>query len=193
MPSRVAVKVFNTGANLKVGMPDPHWQIIARSDNRNWNPRPAVVSEPKDTSWQANNASRSQWISLAAGGAMQPNRVTYTFRTTFDLTGTRPATAVVRGRFIVDNHIKAIRINGRQVQVPSHEYEEFDAWCPFTITRGFIEGVNVLEFEVENGLPHDDIPVTFMGLLVELDGSVLLSWPGAPADNTGATQEQSKN
>ena len=55
-----------------------------------------------------------------------PNGVVYTFRTSFDLKGMRPSTAVLHGRFaVLDNHVRAIRLNGGEIPVPRHGYEEF--------------------------------------------------------------------
>ncbi len=87
-----------------------------------------------------------------------PEEVTYTFRTTFDLTGASPGTAVLQGRFIADNHVDAIRLNGRHVDVPVHDcggdwrqgyhFQEFHA---FKASSGFVAGTNVLEIVVFNG------------------------------------------
>ena len=48
MPRRVRIKMFNTGVNLKVGDPDPHWQLVARSDDPKFKPRPAMVTSIYD-------------------------------------------------------------------------------------------------------------------------------------------------
>ena len=159
MPKRVRIKMFNTGVNLKEGDPDPHWQLVARSDDPKFKPRPAVVVRRKrlpdgcPISPTVRNGSRP------VGGDVDRCRdgVTYTFRTTFDLTGMRPSTAVLHGRFVVDNHVRAIRLNGREVPVPAHGYEEFGFFHAFSSDRGFVEGVNVLEIEVENGDAGSDV------------------------------------
>ena len=46
------------------------------------------------------------------------NDVTYTFRTTFELVGVPPSAAVLQGRFIADNCVTAIRLNGKATTVP---------------------------------------------------------------------------
>ena len=81
------------------------------------------------------------------------------------------------GPFAVDNHVAAIRLNGHSVTVPPHGHEEFGFFHPFSCDRGFVEGTNVLEIDVENGDPDDRAPASLMGLLVELDGSALSAWP----------------
>lgn len=97
MPRRMAMSVFNTGRGLKEGQPDLHWQLVARSDDPKLKPRPAVVTrvDPKQT-WNghsANDPARSQWLSTAGDMPDLPSGVTFTFRTTFELTGLLPKPA----------------------------------------------------------------------------------------------------
>jgi hypothetical protein len=183
MPRRERIKLFNTGVNLKIGQPDPHWQVVARSDQPNFSPKQAVVTEAGYSMWLANQSDRSQWISVVGGESTAPDGAVCTFRTTFELNGVRPATAILHGWFAVDNHIRAIRLNGRSNPVPKHGYEEFGRFHSFSVERGFVEGVNVLEFDVENGVDRrtERLPSPF-GLLIELEGSVLSTWPGAAAE-----------
>ncbi len=193
MPKRVRIKAFNTGVNLKAGMPDPHWQLVARSDDPKFKPRAAVVVNTSIAPYLANQADRSQWISAVSDMSWLPDNVVYLFRTTFDLTGMRPSTAILYGRFIADNHVRAIRLNGHEVSIPKHGYEEFGFFHGFSSNCGFVQGVNVIEVEVQNGGPvRGGGPKSFspMGLLVELDGSVLSAWPESPAKTPGAKQKQ---
>ena len=93
-----------------------------------------------------------------------------------------PASAVLEGGFIADNHVDAIRLNGQPASVPEHGYgygyaEPFVHFHPFTISKGFVEGTNVLEIDVFNGdlsskrlYPNR---VTPMALRVELQGFAL--------------------
>jgi hypothetical protein len=94
--------------------------------------------------------------------------------------------------------VRAIRLNGRGVPAPRHSYEEFGFFNAFYSARGFVEGVNVLEIDVENGIPELDTasaPPNPMGLLVELEGSVLSAWPEPSANvhNAKQKQKESKN
>ena len=152
MPKWVRIKLFNTGVGLtKAGEPDPHWQIVARTDDPNFKPRQAVATSVV-SEWLAND-SRSQWISLAAD-SWSPGNVTYKFRTTFELVGVLPRTAVLRGRLAADDRVRAIYLNGRKVFSPRRSRRRtrlgFVAMQPFSVTDGFVEGTNVLEFDVEN-------------------------------------------
>ncbi len=179
MPKWAAIKVFSTGVGLKEGAPDPHWQLAARSDDSQFKPRPAVVSRADPDVWLANDAARSQWISAVGDASPLPDRVTYTFRTTFDLAGTLPSTAALRGRFLADEHVDAIRLNGRKIRVPVHSWNApFAQWWEFTAAGGFVAGKNVLEIDVFNGDPFaGSRPASPMGCRVELEGLVL----GPPA------------
>ena len=183
LPKRVPVKLFNTGANLKEGDPDPHWEVVAVSNDPSFKPRPAFVVAGFDAQyWLSNDPDRSQWISPFRDWKPQPHEIIYTYRTTFDLDGLSPSTAKLRVRVIGDNHVKAVRINGRNAAVPQHEYEQlcYDRFLPVAITRGFVAGNNLLEIDVENNLPG--VPrrkSSETGLRVELDGSVMTEWKTA--------------
>jgi hypothetical protein len=169
---RVAIELFNTGTDIAEGQPDPHWQIVAASDNPHFQSRPAVVTRTFST-WLDNNAVQSSWISLAADPADLPFDVTYTFRTTFELKpGMQPSTAQLSGWFIADNHVRAIRLNGHVAPVPEHPYLNFSQYRRFSIRRGFVAGCNVLEFDVFNGVPGVHSGFNPMGLRVDLQGSV---------------------
>jgi hypothetical protein len=181
MPRRIAIRLFNTGVNLDPGDPDPNWQLVARSDDAKFQPRPAEVVNMTNSYWVVNQRDRSQWISVRGGELnYNPDDVVFTFRTAFDLTGMRPDTAILHVRFAVDNHIRAMRLNGQPVSVPRHEYEDFAFLQSFSLRRGFVEGANQLEVEVENTDPAAKSPASFMGLLMELDGSAVTAWSESP-------------
>jgi hypothetical protein len=152
MPKLVPIGLFNTGAGLKTGDPDRHWQIIARSDDPNFKAQPAVVARPS-TPNAIDTPPRSRWIA-PPGDEYLPDDVVYAFRTTFDLSGVLPSTVAVRGKLIADDLIVGIRLNGRKVKVPfQHEGEPYAYWAAFSITTGFVKGTNVLEFDVLNANP----------------------------------------
>ncbi len=176
MPKRVPIKLFNTGVGLKEGDEDTHWQLVARSDDPHFQPRPAVVASVGE-GVLPNDPARSQWLSIASDLPPLPIDVVYTFRTTFDLAGTLPETAVFQGKLLADDHIDAIRLNGRSLDMP-----EFGGlvtvlyWEKFKAAGGFVKGTNVLEIEVFNGYPFGPIghsskpnPMSFR---VELEGFV---------------------
>jgi hypothetical protein len=186
MPKSAPIVLFNTGVGLKkYGDADPHWQIVARSDDPKFKPRPALLRGPSYDALE-NDPQQSQWISLISTEENLPEEVVYMFRTTFDLTGTRPSTAVVRGKLIADDRVVAIRLNGRSLAVPSQaEGGPFFYWTQFRLTGGFVKGTNVLEFGVLNADPTKS-PVgrrnaaSQMRLRVELEGEAVVD-PGLPA------------
>ena len=171
MPLRVPIRVFNTGKGLKEGEPDLHWEIIRASNDPKFKPRQAVVASVPEGCWGPNEPLRSQWIStegkhpLAMGGM-------YTFRTTFDLTGKSPKTAVLRGWFLVDDCMQSMRINGREVSLKETGCGPvpYSLYRRFTIDQGFVEGVNILEIEVNNSEADDKTKPNPMGLRIELSG-----------------------
>jgi len=178
MPRWTPIKVFNTGIGLKEGDPDPHWQIVARSDQPDFKPQPAVVTSVRPELFRPNDPGRSQWISIAGNLPDLPNGVTFTFRTTFELKDATPGSAVLRCQFLADNHVSDIRLNGEAVKIPWHSYfPPFDRFTPFAVNKGFVKGTNVLEIEVHNEdiRPRPAAPNP-MAVLVELELSAL-SWP----------------
>jgi hypothetical protein len=179
MPKWIPIKVYGTGVGQQVGVADSHWQIAARSDDPEHRIRPAKVVEPTDPRWMSNRFDRCQWISWGLGDAMFLPLATYTFRTKFDLTGMRPSTAALHGRFAANSHVRAIRLNGRSIHVPPHGRQEFSFLRPFSSDGGFVEGVNVLEIDVENSDALAMPSSSAVGLIVELEGSALTAWPEA--------------
>jgi hypothetical protein len=173
LPKYIPIQLFNTGAGLNEGDPDPHWQIVAASNDPKFKPQPAVVTSATPNGWLANDSRRSQWISTAANVWSQPNGVVYTFRTRFELAEAPPEGILVRGWFVVDNHIRAIRFNGREVSVPEHPHDgSYAAFHHFAISQGFVPGANTLEIEVDNGTPGCREPDSPMAIRVELNGTI---------------------
>jgi len=170
---RTSIRLFNTGQTAEEGQEDPHWQIVAQSDTPDFQPKQAVVYHASPN-WLPNLPSQCQWISSVEPPLAVRNGVTYTFRTTFSLEGFQPETCVLRGLFAADNHVRAIRINGREVPVPKHEATApFTFMNRFSIDQGFVEGTNILEFDVDNEVPIGELPVSSMGLRVILEASAV--------------------
>ncbi|NLF06569.1 MAG: hypothetical protein GX594_01120 [Pirellulaceae bacterium] len=182
---RTRVCLHNTGIGLRIGDSDPHWQIIAVGGDPDFKPRQAVASAtPPYDRWLWNHPRRVQWISLSTteNGPTDLAAGTYTYRTTFQLRGVDLAAFKIKGAFLADNHVDAIRINGRSLRVPEHGYDiPIDEPVEFVISEGFAEGENVLEFDVLNGNgsnPNPESPSP-TGLRVEFMGVTRAS-PSAP-------------
>jgi hypothetical protein len=167
IPKRTPIRVSSTGRDLRLGQADPHWQIIAVTDNPGFKPCPAELMTPYPN-WKQNDPARSQWISL---GRECPEDVVCTFRTSFDLTGFWPNTIVLRGWFSVDRSITAIRLNGRAAKVPSHAGRSTSELVhPFVLNSGFVEGANVLEIDAVCGKKGSSDAPRLACLNVELEG-----------------------
>ena len=172
MPRRMRIKLY-TGVGVKEGQADPHWQLVAVSNEPHFKPRPALVT-PIPSDWRmANNPDRSQWISAVGDWSCVPNGVTYTFRTTFQLADVVRGSTILRGWFIAVNHVTAIRLNGKAALVPEHGYDPpYEQYHKFTIANGAVEGANSLEIDVFNGLPGAaSYSRSAVAVLVELEGS----------------------
>jgi hypothetical protein len=166
---RVPVAVYSTGVNATTWGGDRHWTIERISNDPHFRPRAAVVSYANPPNWLENLPGRSQWISVNSNGTPVSNNAAYTFRTTFDLKGVRSETMVLNGWFIADSYVRAMRLNGQEVPVPPHRHEPpYDLFRRFAITKGFVDGENVLEIDVENADPGEASPV---GLRVELEAT----------------------
>jgi hypothetical protein len=87
----------------------------------------------------------------------------YVYETTFDLQGFIASTAVLTGRWSADNRGE-IFVNGSPSGMISPGGEN---WSSFTITRGFVDGLNLLEFRVQND-PGQGSPT---GLRVEISAT----------------------
>lgn len=93
------------------------------------------------------NTAQSRWIGPSVNGQGEPG--TYTYQTTFSLTGFDVATITLVGSIALDDGILEVRLNGNLVELPAAP--RFDQFTDFEFTTGFVEGLNTLEFDVRNG------------------------------------------
>ena len=141
--------LFSTGVDgagnpLALGSADPHYIVL---ENAN---APAEVLT--NTSPYFPNDANSQWIWENANGLPSGSSIVRTFRTTFDLTGLDPSTAVIDGLWGTDNQGLDIIINGNSTgqQLLGVIGFNFNQLHQFTINSGFIAGINTLDFVVED-------------------------------------------
>ena len=191
MPKREPFDVFSTGIGVKEGDRDPHWKMVARSDDPSFKPQPAVVISITSPFFRLND-SASQWISTDNYPDL-PDNTTFTFRTTFEITDAAPESAVLQGGFIVDNAVTAIRLNGRIVPVPEQQPSSlFYSFHSFKITRGFVKGTNTLEIDVFNKPMGANAPpgkINPMSLRVQLRGYLLCD-AGTSTDVSSTTDKR---
>lgn len=140
------VGLYNTGQSFTASMQDTHYTLngsgngYVAADN-SW---PVAAGGP----WIANTAT-SSWITPLADPAasLDPSsNGTYTWTTTFDLTGYDATTASLSGQFAADNSAAAY-LNGYAIGSSS----SYRNWSGFASTSGdFLSGVNTLSFVVTN-------------------------------------------
>jgi hypothetical protein len=148
---------------------DPNYTIIAGPAGFTGDAKVVLSSGFPIPPWVGNDAN-SKWITPAAasdhgddGRPANPFAPIYTYLTTFDLSGFNLSTVRINGLWGTDDLGLDIRINGLSTGQTSGG---FATLVPFSITSGFISGVNTLAFDLSNtggnwtGLRVDDIMAT---------------------------------
>jgi hypothetical protein len=100
----------------------------------------------------AANDNDSLWVSVNQNGGSEATRSqSYTYSTTFDLTGYDASTASIAGMWGADNY-GTIFLNGQDTgNYLSFGYDAFRSLTDFTIADFFTEGLNTLSVEMTNG------------------------------------------
>lgn len=136
--------LYNTGVNdsgveLSIGSVDNHYSLLTPSN--------ATVSSyviNNHSAWVAAPVG-SEWIGPANGTATGENGL-YFYTTTFDLTGLDYTTASISGVWSADNSVNLF-LNGINTGLGT---VGFSSLSPFTVSSGFITGVNTLEYRLTN-------------------------------------------
>ena len=154
-----SITIYGTGAGQgSNGQVDNHYTLVSAPIGAGpayTSVYPGWVSAPSGTQWINPYSS----LQIAPAGD-------YDYQTTFDLTGLNPATAELMGKWAADNG-GYILLNGSAAigtgTVISGSYG-FEQLTDFTITGGFLPGLNTLDFVVRN-----DGSVT--GLVADVSGT----------------------
>jgi hypothetical protein len=139
--------LFNTGTDAAGnalaggnGIADPHYTVLSSTI-------PGVATGVSAATYfnvaYLPDDPNSRWISHTATG-FPGSGVTF-FRLSFDLTGLDPDTAAINGAWAMDN-LGEIYLNGMPTGIIS--LSGFSFLVPFSITDGFVAGVNTLDFGV---------------------------------------------
>ena len=150
------VNLNNTGLGLAVGDEDQHWRVTDGPKESFSGPQFATVCVPHKA-YLPNEPQKSQWVSIVDWQTAKSNS-TYTFQTEFDLEGYDLSTMQLFGRFLADNGVSAVRVNGHPVQVQSWvdnvKYQPFGhlQFRFVNVTEGLVEGRNLIEVDVRNGM-----------------------------------------
>ena len=164
--------LYNTGVNdqqdvLTENEVDPHYELIDPSE---------IVGDAFVTTaaggfpippWIDDN-HLSAWIapSLDTNAPGDPfEEPNYIFRTTFDLTGVDTSDLEINGQWATDNLGLDILINGESLGIENRN--GFGGYTPFLLDFGFEDGVNTLDFVLNNA---GDSPNP-AGLRVEFEGN----------------------
>jgi hypothetical protein len=170
----VITTLYNTGVDL-FGVPqvngavETHYSLLSVPGGTT-NVRVATTANGFPLPpWLGDN-SLSAWIGPAGSSDLDGPVGIYTYRTTFDLTGFIPGTAVINGQWSMDNLGVDILINGVSISPSS---TDFLSWTGFTISSNFVAGINTLDFVINNqGGPT--------GLRVEMTGDATAATTGVP-------------
>jgi hypothetical protein len=157
VPVQRMLKVWNTGvdsnaAKLTPGATDPHWQLVA-GPGVMASRAPFVVTDQHPLGQYFATAD-SMWIGQDAAGSGDVGSP-YTFRLSFDLTGFDPASVRITGAWGVDND-GDITLNGQPpagtgtFSLTGAVMDNFNVEHDFTITGGFVAGMNTLDIQVTN-------------------------------------------
>lgn len=145
--SASVLSFFNTGVNqsgglLAAGSADSHYSLIYNPDGVL---ETAQATTPNSV-W-VQNTRTAGWISPGASGTTSWTAGYYIYEATLDLTGYDPMTAVLSGLLAADNGV-SIYLNRGSAALFSGE--GFSSLTGFTITSGFVSGVNLVDFVVRN-------------------------------------------
>jgi hypothetical protein len=165
------IPLFNTGVSAvgtplpNTTTPDLHYSIISAPVGVTTVTRVLTAADGFPVPPWVGDNSLSAWIGPNTADAYGPSG-TYIYRTTFDLTGLDPSTAMITGRWSTDNNGLGVLLNGIDAGVAPTSFTSFYSFSTFSISGGFVSGLNTLDFLVNNGPP--DSPT---GLRVEMTGT----------------------
>ena len=175
--------LFNTGVDaaqkaLSDDAVDPHYELIDPSHILG----DAIVATSAGGfpigPW-LEDSHLSAWIAPSTttnGPGDFDGSPSYFYRTTFDLTGVNLNGFTIDGQWASDNAGQDILVNGESLGFIN---AQFGAFSPFTLDFGFVDGLNTLDFVVNNG-GNEENPDGPTGLRVEFDGNGTAAPPPPP-------------
>lgn len=168
------VGLYSTGEGYSAGSQDLHYALSSSTTSVGSFGYVASNNVWPISPWVSNTAT-SAWLTPAAnqGQSFDPTvNGTYTWTTTFDLTGYDASTASFTAQFAADNSALAY-LNGNLVGTSN----SFSSWSTFSADSSyFVSGVNVLSFVVTNRAQRSGNPT---GLQVNILSSAVSAVPEA--------------
>jgi hypothetical protein len=175
--------LFNTGVNDS-GTPlhdgtigDPHYTLVSvPGGTTDIRVRTSAGGYPIPPYF--GDDALSTWIGPNNDAYIDGLNGLYDYRTTFDLTGFDPSTATITGLWSSDDQGMKILLNGVDTGNPPNS--QFLGFVPLSITSGFLQGLNTLDFIVYNGggYSQDGSPTS---LRTEITGSATAAPVPEPA------------
>jgi PEP-CTERM motif len=163
--------VDSSGAALTGSAVDPHYTLIGAADRSFPGPNAYTINGSNlPGSWMANTAT-STWISGSPTAGSEPGGA-YIYETTFNLTGFNPATAVLTGQWAMATN-GVILLNGVSTGVSDYSTGSSGSWQTFTISSGFLSGINTLDFVIGNGTTGPT------GMQVQITGTAAVPEPSS--------------
>ena len=181
------ITIFNTGVDANhavlgdATIGDPHYSLISAPEGSTFNIRVRRASGgfPIETGAYFGDNSYSNWIGPNNDEVLNGPPGLYVYRTIFDLTGLNPATAKLSGQWSSDNEGRDIELNGESTAVAPTSSGAFTSFHPFSITGGFISGINILDFFVVNdGADPTALRVEISGTAAEVPEPATLALVG---------------
>jgi len=176
---------------LAGGAVDPHYILASTPDGSGPNALVVYNSGFPIPPWVAND-SISEWIGPRADAANGSGVGDFTYEIMFNVW--HVSTAAIVGVMASDN-ASEIWLNGSDtgsgVAYQSGTAFSYDHWTPFSITAGFVSGLNTLDFVVNNAacggctnpsglrVEYSEVPSVPEPAAVFLMGTVLLGLAGA--------------
>ena len=92
----------------------------------------------------------------------------YVYRTQFLIDSADPCTAVLEGNWMLNTTGDDIVLNGQSTGIKNTSELPYKVAESFTINKGFVAGLNTLDFVVTNtGVPPPNMTASYTGLRVQ--------------------------
>lgn len=170
--------LYNTGTDYTEGQQDLHYLFTVINGTATNNTGYSFVGSNLHFWWLPNDAT-SKWLTPSADGGVSydngaPSDGLYRWVLEFNLDGYDPSTAELTARIMSDD-TSIVKLNGNEIA--SVGYGGFFSWgTEFTISNGFMAGMNRLEFLVNNFI-NTSGAMNPTGLRVEFTSSSIAMSP----------------
>ena len=182
-------ELFNTGQDVNLAIlpgdsNDLHYGLLESPDVNNLGPKAKVWSDAGPVPVFVWNGPLSSWISSAANNSLVAGK--YVYRTQFLVDSADPCAAMLEGTWMLNTRGDDILLNGQSTGITNTSELPYKVAEGFTIDKGFVPGLNTLDFVVTN---TGDVSGGYTALRVELRGVGKALPAGAPQI---ATQPQGR-